>query len=166
MHSLYQSKHKMVSPPHAVSGRGQVSKRVRKLNTAPHTIESEDPKRLREIRIDSKPDYAFVSCNGKSFKSVRTVFTTACHHANLSGVSPHVLRHTFAARLREQGVSDGTFQTLGRWKEPKMVRRYAHVNNEMMKKAPEQIAENFPVMITTPQESETHKYLCARSSVG
>ena len=47
-----------------------------------------------------------------------------------------MLRHTFATRLREQGVSDGTIQALGRWKEPKMIRRYAHVNDEMMKKAP------------------------------
>lgn len=121
---------------------------------------------IREIRIASKSDHVFVSRNGKPFKSVRTAFTTACRHANLSGVSPHVLRHTFATRLREEGVSDGTIQALGRWKGPKMVRRYAYVNNEMMKKALEQIAENSPVIFTTPQESETHKSLCARSSVG
>ena len=166
MHSLYQSWHKMVSSPHAISRRGQVSKKARKLKTATIPLSAKVLNALREIRIASKSDHVFVSRNGKPFKSVRTAFTTACRHANLSGVSPHVLRHTFATRLREEGVSDGTIQALGRWKEPKMVRRYAHVNNEMMKKALEQIAENSPVIITTPQESETPKSLCARSSVG
>ena len=35
-----------------------------------------------------------------------------------------------------------------------MVRRYAHVNNEMMKKALEQIMEHSPVIFTIPQESK------------
>ena len=123
-------------------------------------------KALRQIKKGSNSDHVFVNRDGNPFKSIRTAFTTACRRANLADVSPHVLRHTFATRLREEGVSDGTIQALGRWKEPKMVRRYAHINNEMMKKALATIAENSPTIFTTPQESKPRKSLCARSSVG
>jgi len=121
---------------------------------------------LKELKKASRSEYVFVNRSGQPIGSVRTAFTTACRRANLSRVSPHVLRHTFATRLREQGVSDGMIQALGRWKEPKMVRRYAHVNNELMKKALEQIAENSPAIITTPQVRRTANSKCARSSAG
>ena len=121
---------------------------------------------VKDIRTTSVSDHVFVNREGHPFGSVRTAFTTGCLRANLSGVSPHVLRHTIATRLREEGVSDGTIQVLGRWKEPKLVRRFAHVNNDLMRKALEQIANNSPVIIATPQVRRTEQSKCARSSVG
>ncbi|NLA41974.1 MAG: tyrosine-type recombinase/integrase, partial [Smithella sp.] len=35
--------------------------------------------------------------------SFRTAFQTACRNAKLTGVTPHVLRHTFASRLVMRG---------------------------------------------------------------
>jgi integrase len=63
----------------------------------------------------------------------------ACQRAKLTGVTPHTLRHTFASRLAMEGVNDVTLQTLGRWKEPKMIRRYAHLSQEHLAEAVEKI---------------------------
>lgn len=123
-------------------------------------------KALKAIRKTSKSDHVFINRNGNPYKSIRTTFTTTCCHAKISDVTPHVLRHTFATRLMEEGFSDGTVQVLGRWKEPKMVRRYTHVSNDVMKKALNAIAKNSPSISTTPPQGGTRKSLCARSSVG
>ena len=61
------------------------------------------------------------------YKSFRTAFQTACRRANLSGVTPHVLRHTFASRLGMRGADLRTVQESGGWKNLAMVQRYAHL---------------------------------------
>lgn len=77
----------------------------------------------------SKSDYVFVKSNRKTpFKSIRTRFATVCRNAKLVGVTPHVLRHTFASRLAMAGCDLRTIQELGRWKSLKMVERYAHLS--------------------------------------
>jgi len=50
-------------------------------------------------RAPSGSEFAFLSQRGTPFRSIRTAFTTACRHANLPAVSPHVLRHTFRESL-------------------------------------------------------------------
>jgi integrase len=52
----------------------------------------------------------------EKYKSFRTVFESACQHANLPDVTPHVPRHTFASRLVMKGVDPRTVQELGGWK--------------------------------------------------
>jgi len=81
--------------------------------------------------------------------SVRSAFTNACERANLSGVTPHTFRHTFAPRLGMKGVNDITLQALERWKEPKMIRRYAHLSQEHLADAIEQIGSEVPTRVTT-----------------
>ena len=51
-------------------------------------------------RAPSGSEFVFLSQRGMPFRNIRTAFTTACRHANLPAVSPHVLRHTFASRLQ------------------------------------------------------------------
>jgi hypothetical protein len=56
--------------------------------------------------------------------------------ARISGkVTPHTLRHTFASRLAMKGVNSLTLQLLGRWEEPKMLQRYAHLSSEHLAEA-------------------------------
>jgi hypothetical protein len=48
-----------------------------------------------------------------------------------------------------QGAGDRTLQALGRWKEPKMIRRYVHLSQEHLREAVEKLAENSPTKTLT-----------------
>ena len=67
-------------------------------------------------------------------------FRAACREAGLVGVSPHVLRHTFASRLVMAGVDLRTVQELGGWKSLAMVERYSHLSRPHVAAAVERIA--------------------------
>lgn len=49
-----------------------------------------------------------------------------------------------------QGAGDITLQALGRWKEPRMIRRYVHLSQVRLREAVEMLAENSPAIFTTP----------------
>jgi integrase len=102
------------------------------------------------LKAGYKGEWVFVSRHSRTFKSIRTAFTNACKHANLPDVAPHALRNTLASRLGMQGAGDRTLQALGRWKEPKMIRRYLHLSEAHLKEAVEMLAEDSPVIFTTP----------------
>ena len=61
----------------------------------------------------------------------------------------HDIRHTFASRLAMEGVNDATLQTLGRWKEPKMIRRYAYLSQQHLAEAIERIGAHSTTLFTT-----------------
>jgi len=82
-------------------------------------------------------------------KSFRTAFENACRHANLSGVTPHVLRHPFASRLDMNGASPKTLMELGGWKDPQMVGRCSHTSREHGMEAVESLAKDSPTLFTT-----------------
>jgi integrase len=104
---------------------------------------------LTKLKGKAKSEWVFVNKEGKPFKSIRTAFATACRRANLSDVTPHTLRHTFASRLGRSGAGDRVLQALGRWKEPKMIQRYIHLSEQHLREAVEKIAGNSPSLITT-----------------
>lgn len=55
-------------------------------------------------------------------------FRTAAKKAKVNHVSPHMLRHTFATRLAENGVNLEVIRALGGWKRIDMAARYAKAN--------------------------------------
>ena len=59
-------------------------------------IASELLEPLRAQMDKSKGEFVFETATGVPY---RWAFETACRHAELSDVTPHVLRHTFASRL-------------------------------------------------------------------
>jgi len=84
---------------------------------------------------------------GRSFENARA-------KAEITDATPHTLRHTFASGLAMNGVNSLTLQLLGRWEEPKMVQRYAHLSSEHLVEALEKIqpaakvGENFTTLFT------------------
>ena len=103
----------------------------------------------------SRSEYVFVQEDGATpYKSIRTAFETACRHAKLTDVTPHVLRHTFTSRLAMAGYDLRTIQELGRGKEIKMVERYAHLSPSHKAEAVEEILNHFTTLFTTPEKSE------------
>jgi len=99
-------------------------------------------------------EYVFTKRNGSPYRSIKTAFDNACKRANLEGVTPHTLRHTFASRLAMSGVDLRTIQELGRWKELKKVERYAHLSPSHKAEAVERIAQNFTPVFTPPKVVE------------
>jgi integrase len=78
--------------------------------------------------------------DGEPYKSIGSIFKRACQRANLIGVTPHTLRHTFASRLVMAGVDLRTVQELGGWQTLSMVERYAHLSPAHKAQAVERIA--------------------------
>jgi integrase len=109
---------------------------------------------LGELKKQSKSEWMFVTRDGKPFKSIRTAFESACRHANISGVTPHVLRHTFASRFAMRRAGDRTIQSLGRWKEPKMIQRYSHLSQQHLLQAVESLVDSIPAVFTMPANAK------------
>jgi integrase len=90
----------------------------------------------------------------RQYKSFRTAFETACRNAKLTGVTPHILRNTFAGRLVMQSVDMQMVQDLGGWKSLNMVQRYAHLSREPKQDAVELLANNTPLVFTTAKTAK------------
>jgi hypothetical protein len=78
---------------------------------------------------------------------------------------PMFCDNTFASKLAMSGVNDRSLQALGRWKEPKMIQRYAHLSPQHLREAVEKIAQNCHKNDTSAID-ETRKSFRAHSSVG
>jgi integrase len=96
----------------------------------------------------------FARRDGSPYRSIRTSFATACRRAGLTGVTPHVPRHTFASRLVVAGVNLRAVQKLGGWSSLDLVQRYAHLSDAHKADAVERmIADHSPTGFATPTES-------------
>jgi len=73
-------------------------------------------------------------------KSLSRSFAVAVRKAGLAPFRFHDLRHTFASRLAMNGANDRTLQTLGGWKTPRMLLRYAHLGPSHLQEAVEELA--------------------------
>ncbi len=72
---------------------------------------------------------------GQSMKDVSTAFAKARTRAGLDDFRFHDLRHTFASRLVQQGVSLYEIMHLTRHKSFQMVQRYAHLAPDFQERA-------------------------------
>lgn len=109
---------------------------------------------LANLQKTSKAGFVFARADGQPFRSVKTIFSTACKRAGLSGVTPHVLRHTFCSRLVMSGVDLRSVQTLGGWASLSMIERYSHLSAPHLALAVERIAgEEFPCEMPCREKS-------------
>jgi site-specific recombinase XerD len=97
-----------------------------------------------------KSNYVFCNKNGNSIRvsNLHRAFYSAAKRSGLSDFRWHDLRHTFATRLVQAGVDLYTVQKLGRWKETKMVQRYAHHYPESLRRGIE-VLDNVRKKIST-----------------
>lgn len=75
---------------------------------------------------------------GERIHDIKTAFMAACIRAGLGayvlgddgthydGFTWHGLRHTWATWHKQNGTPDEALQQLGAWKDPRMIRNYAH----------------------------------------
>ena len=99
---------------------------------------------LREHMKGLDSEYLFPNEHGKPYKDEGTAMKNAYKRAGVVYDKPfHDLRHTFASHMTMNGVDTLTLQELGRWSDPKMVKRYAHLSADHKKNAVNSIAGIF-----------------------
>jgi len=101
-------------------------------------------------RLPKRSEFVFAKGTGKPYHAIRG-FRAACQRADLTGVTPHTTRHSFATRLVENGVDLRTVQELGGWATLSLVQRYAHVSPSRKADAVEGLVRNSTTGITTPE---------------
>ena len=106
---------------------------------------------LARLRGEADPTApVFVTRAGRPLRDLRSVLWRAATRARVSGVSPHVLRHTWASRFMQAGGDLRTLQALGGWKRIEMVTRYAHSDEVHAAQALERMVAAFPVPAEVP----------------
>jgi integrase/recombinase XerD len=97
-------------------------------------------KYLKDTRAPSWHDYMFIS-NQKRRLDESTIQKLIKKYLRAAGInkdlSPHSLRHTFAARLRQSGSDIEIIQRTLRHKHIQSSVRYSHIDDEDLKKAVE-----------------------------
>jgi integrase len=99
----------------------------------------------------------FVTRAGRPLRDLRSVLWRAAQRAKVPGVSPHVLRHSWASRFMQSGGDLRTLQALGGWKRIEMVTRYAHSDEVHAAQAVERMVAAFstaPVPAVAPAGGE------------
>jgi len=87
--------------------------------------------RVRHI----KSPFVFYDENGRKIQKGRLLFTLheTCRKAGIEHMHFHDLRHTWATWLHQDGGDLLSIQKLGRWKDGRMLQRYAHHTPESLR---------------------------------
>jgi integrase/recombinase XerD len=88
-------------------------------------------------------DPVFLTRAGRRLRDVGSVLWRAARRAKVSGVSPHVFRHTWASRFMQSGGDLRTLMTLGGWRTIGMVIRYSHSDEVHAAAAVAKMVEKF-----------------------
>ena len=119
--------------------------RQRLVPIAPTTL-----KALRDLwKTHRDKQYLFPNRYGKTHVSdcsVRVAFTQACLSVGIKGVTPHVLRHSFAIRLLEHGVDTRIVQMLLGHTSVRSTEVYTHLTTPIQFKVRKAIEK----LITSP----------------
>ncbi len=115
---------------------------------------------LERLKAGALSEYVFHDKVGEPYYSMLDKpFAAALKAAGLAntGITPHVMRHTFASRLVMAGVDLRTVQELGGWSDLSLVQRYSHLAPLHKSQAVEKIAAAFPDAMPKPAEHALDK---------
>ena len=126
---------------------------VKSKNKKPRTIPMNESVRgaLLALARDASADDLMFSLdrNGVSCSTIKRGFEEACNAAGITygitrsgGLTWHDLRHSFATRLREQGVHELSIMQLMGHSSLSMVARYAHGTPDDLQRAVSSLAES------------------------
>ena len=89
------------------------------------------------ISLEPKEDFVLKGPDGKRFRPEcsRTTIHQICDKAKLRHVGWHRLRHTFASRLAEKGITMATIKELMGHSDIRTTMRYAHLGQHTLKDA-------------------------------
>lgn len=91
-------------------------------------------------RVES--GYIFINPKtGKLYDNIKRSFNTALKKAGINDFRFHDCRHCFAVDLKRKGVDLCVIQKLLGHSSPKMTQRYAHVGDELLKSAIQELDE-------------------------
>ena len=95
-------------------------------------------------KLERKSDYVFVSrVENKPITTIRLTWKKICKIAELQNVRPHDLRHTFASHAVNNGFSLPIIAKMLGHKDLKTTQRYAHLHEDPVKKANDDISLKF-----------------------
>jgi integrase len=90
------------------------------------------------------------------------VLARTCRRASLSGVTVHVLRHSFAAAAAEMGFSELTIAGLLGHSVPGVTARYAHIPDRALLAAADQVSARIAAALDSKADAkviELHNHL-------
>ncbi len=89
---------------------------------------------LKSLRARSNGSYAFPGDRNEAhhFIGLTRVLRTVCSEARLEGITPHVLRHTFASIAAELGYSELTIAGLLGHTANGVTQRYVHLDGALV----------------------------------
>jgi integrase len=118
---------------------------------------------LRVLKGKGEPSTpVFLTHTGTPYRHIAKVFGAACRRAELTDVTFHDLRHTFASRLVMAGVDLPTVQALMGHKTIAMTMRYTHLAPGHKRTAIsvlDRMQEKVPAIFTTGQKAEGERLL-------
>ncbi|MGC1838172.1 MAG: tyrosine-type recombinase/integrase [Candidatus Acidiferrales bacterium] len=129
--------------------------KTEKLREVPINLETRTV--LEAWWLNRKNDFVFYNPEtGKPFVDLKGGFALACGKAEISGVTWHTLRHTFASRLVNSGVDIVTVKELLGHSSISVTMRYAHTNFDSKRSAVEKLdgfGDNLVTVRTKMQQS-------------
>ena len=108
---------------------------TRTKNGEDRTIRLTERARRVLLELGPKPSGPVFTYAGRAIQGMKSAFGTARRNAGIEDLRLHDLRHTFASRLVQQGVSIYEVMHLTGHKSVSMVQRYAHLAPDYQERA-------------------------------
>jgi integrase len=107
--------------------------------------------------------FVFPAARGEGhFVGLPRVLARTCRRASVSGVTVHVLRHSFAAAAAEMGFSELTIAGLLGHSVPGVTARYAHIPDRALLAAADQVSARIAAALDSKADAkviELHNHL-------